>query len=255
MKVYKMIFSPTSTGAKAANTLAKKLADIVEAEELINIDLSDAAFEGCSLEKDSLAVVVMPSYGGRAPKVAIERLAKVEGNGSKIIPIVVYGNRAQEDTLIEMADVAEKSGFQVIAGIEAVAEHSIAHQYAAGRPDKDDLALLETYAAKIAEKLKKDPDKAPKIPGNRPYKKAGGGLVPKTTSACTNCGFCVDRCPVGAIDREHAYLTDKNKCINCMRCTKFCPKHARTVNKLMVAAVGLVLWKDCHKRKEYQLFL
>ena len=37
---------------------------------------------------------------------------------------------------------------------------------------------------------------ATSIPGNRPYKKAGGaGLVPKVTKKCISCMRCVKQCP------------------------------------------------------------
>ena len=35
-----------------------------------------------------------------------------------------------------MEDVAKECGFDVIAAVAAVAEHSIMHQYAAGRPEQ-----------------------------------------------------------------------------------------------------------------------
>ena len=75
----------------------------------------------------------MPSYGGLAPEVAIERFKKISGNGAKCTIVCVYGNRAYEDTLVQMEDVAKECGFDVIAAVAAVAEHSIMHQYAADR--------------------------------------------------------------------------------------------------------------------------
>lgn len=80
--------------------------------------------------------------------------------------VCVYGNRAYEDTLIELHDIAEKSGFQVIAGIAAVAEHSIMHQYATGRPDEEDRNELQSFAEKILAKLNGKPSdmSAPQVP-------------------------------------------------------------------------------------------
>ena len=47
----------------------------------------------------------------------------------------------------------EKSGFKVIAAIAAIAEHSIMHQYAAGRPDAKDRSELSSFAKKVLEKI------------------------------------------------------------------------------------------------------
>ena len=43
-----------------------------------------------------------------------------------------------DDTLLELQDVLEASGFVCIAGMEAVAEHSLMHQFGTGRPDSLD---------------------------------------------------------------------------------------------------------------------
>lgn len=63
----------------------------------------------------------------------------------------------------------EKSGFKVIAAIAAIAEHSIMHQYAAGRPDAKDRSELSSFAKKVLEKINSDSAKFPtlQIPGNR----------------------------------------------------------------------------------------
>ena len=77
----------------------------------------------------------------------------------------------------------------ITAAVAAVAEHSIARQIAAGRPDPQDQAQLTDFAEKIREKLSSGSTAEPAIPGNRPYKKAGGaGMVPKPTRDCVKCG-------------------------------------------------------------------
>ena len=62
----------------------------------------------------------------------------VAGNGAKFALVCIYGNRAYEDTLVEMENAAKECGFRVVAAIAAVAEHSILPQYASNRPDASD---------------------------------------------------------------------------------------------------------------------
>ncbi|CDC70431.1 MULTISPECIES: 4Fe-4S binding protein [environmental samples] len=170
--------------------------------------------------------------------------------------VCVYGNRAYEDTLVELEDTAKQAGFQVIAAVAAIAEHSIAHRYAAGRPDAEDAKQLQAFAGKIQEKLSFGNCAEPKIPGNRPYKKAGGsGMVPKPTKECTNCGLCAKKCPVQAIDPSDPKRTDKDTCISCMRCVSVCPQSARKVNSALLAAVDMALKKVCSDRKEGELYI
>ena len=50
-------------------------------------------------------------------------------------------------------------------------------------------------------------------------------------------------------------MTDKSKCISCMRCVAVCPKHARKVSGLMTAVAGMAIRKAFSVRKECELFL
>ena len=159
---------------------------------------------------------------------------------------------------MELNDIAEKSGFKVIAAISAVAEHSIMHQYAAGRPDAEDKSELNGFAEKILEKINRGLTEisTPKIPGNRPYKKAGGAvLVPKAGSGCTGCGLCAEQCPAQAISKENPKAADSKKCISCMRCVVQCPQSARSVNRVIVSAAALAIKKTCLIRKANELYI
>lgn len=254
MKCSLILFSPTGGTEKAAKILCSELSSDIQ-----TFDLSDRSVDpaGFSADCDGVAVLALPSYGGRVPELAAKRLKKIKGKGIPCVLLCVYGNRAYEDTLTEMEDLAKECGFNVIAAVIAIAEHSIMHQYAAGRPDVADEKNLKEIGAKIAEKLSKPLDgKEFTIPGNRPYKKAGGvGLVPKAGAACVNCGLCAAQCPAGAIDKDNLKTADKDKCISCMRCVVKCPQDARKVNSTMVAAASLAIKKACSVRKECEYYL
>lgn len=248
MNTVEIIFSPTGGTEKVAHLLGRQWS-----ENPVKIDLSDARtdFSQCVISEEDQVLVAMPSFGGRAPAVAMERLKQIAGNGAKCTLVCVYGNRAYEDTLVEMEDAAKECGFRVIAAVAAVAEHSILPQYAANRPDASDEKQLAGFAAQIAGK----DSEITSLPGNRPYKKSGGaGLVPKPTKECVKCGLCAEKCPVQAIDPA-SFAADAKKCIGCMRCVKQCPKNARRVNGLMVSIAGMAIKKACSVRKESELYL
>lgn len=253
MKLYNIVFSPTGGTKKVADCLTSALEG-----EVTTVDLTDSKqnFDTVSRMKEDVAVISVPSYGGRVPAVAAQRLSRVHGSGARAVLVCVYGNRAYEDTLVELEDAAKQAGFQVIASVAAVAEHSIARQFAAGRPDSQDAEQLSNFAKQIRLKLSENNLTEPAIPGNRPYKKAGGaGLVPKPTKECVRCSVCAQACPVQAIDKEDPKKVDDKTCISCMRCISVCPHNARKANPVMLSAVNLMLKKVCSERKECELYI
>lgn len=248
MNVVEIIFSPTGGTQKVAHLIGTHWS-----ENTVTIDLSDANtdFSKCAISSEDPVLVAMPSFGGRAPAVAMERLKQIPGNGANCTLVCVYGNRAYEDTLVEMEDAAKQCGFRVIAAVAAVAEHSIIPQYAAGRPDASDEEQLAAFAAQIAGKN----SELTSLPGNRPYKKAGGaGLVPKVTRDCVKCGLCAEKCPVQAIDAA-SFVADPKTCISCMRCVRQCPQSARKVSGAMVSIAAMAIKKACSVRKSNELYL
>lgn len=254
MTVYTICFSPTGGTKKAAQILCSALSADGEV-----LDLTDTGLKPTTLpaDSDAVAVIAIPSYGGRVPRLAAERLKNIHGSGMPCVILCVYGNRAYEDTLVEMADLAKQCGFHVIAAAAAIAEHSIMHQYAAGRPDQTDAQNLKQMGEKIAEKLVRGNMNEPSgIPGKLPSKSAGGiSLVPKATSGCVSCGLCAENCPAGAIDRGDPKSVDAKKCISCMRCVVKCPYEARKLNAMMVSAAAMAMKKVCSVRKECELYL
>ena len=108
MRTVEIMFSPTGGTEKVARILAGR-----GDESALRIDLTDARtdFSGCKIGQEDRVFIAMPSFGGRAPAVAVERLKKIAGNGAKCTLVCVYGNRAYEDTLAEMEDAAKQCGF------------------------------------------------------------------------------------------------------------------------------------------------
>ena len=135
MKLYNIVFSPTGGTQKVATLLTDALKG-----EAIYVDLADSKqnFYDVQLTQEDVAIISVPSYAGRVPAVVIDRLSCINGHNARTILVCAYGNRSYEDTLVELEDTAKQSGFKVIAAISAVVEHSIAHQFATGRPDEQD---------------------------------------------------------------------------------------------------------------------
>ena len=251
MSVYKVFFSPTGGTKKVADYLCRGFdGDIKE------VDLSLRELGEVNMTADDTAVVAVPSFSGRVPAFAVEALKKINSNGASAVSVVVYGNRAYDNTLIELQDVLLDLGFKCKAAVAAVAEHSIMHCYGTGRPDASDSAELEEFSAKIKDSVADKSKTSVEVPGNRPYKQAvKGGLKPFATDECVLCGECSALCPVGAISADDPKSTDEEKCISCMRCISVCPQKARKVDDDLLAALTERLKDACSSRKENELFL
>lgn len=46
---------------------------------------------------------------------------------------------------------------------------------------------------------------------------------------CINCGSCVERCPVGAIELNDSAVVSREKYLGCGLCTSVCPEDAITL--------------------------
>lgn len=248
---YSIHFSPTGGTKKVADILAGALF-----EESCQVDLCKP-LEPMALTGQDFCLISVPSYGGRVPGVALERLRAICANGAKAILVCVYGNREWDDTLTELQDTLEGIGFQCAAAVAAVAEHSIFRQFAAGRPDAQDAEELIRFAGEIRKALEEGVCGKLILRGSHgPYKKFGGTpFKPEGGSSCIQCGICAGNCPVGAIDIADGRKTDKDKCISCMRCIGLCPQHARDLNELVMKGAAMAMAPKLGGHKENHLFL
>ena len=242
-KVTLVYFSPTGNTKKSLEAMGEALGGI---DERVDLTVADGTFER-RFGNDDVVLLGMPVYGGRIPAVARERLEGMSGEGTDCLVAVTYGNRHYDDALLELADWAEKHGFQVKGAAALVGRHTYG-EIQTDRPDESDLAADRAFAVRALSRGEKAP--AVEIPGSRPYRDggSGGNFRPLTSEACIRCGLCVKKCPVHAISDDCRTISDS--CIACFRCIRNCPKGAKNMDVEAYRAFAAVFSEKLKARRE-----
>lgn len=281
--LYLMGFSPTGTGRSVLRALGEGYGE----PGAHYIDMSPRAtgargarIEPAGVETAATAgalAVVAPVYGGRLPPLVVEYLRSFaetrRHTGLPPVPVcavVVYGNRAYDDALLELTDCLADGGFPVVAAAAFVGEHSYsgentvtgeAFSIADGRPDRADLdaarALGERVRRIVTGAMPGGATASPVVPGTRPYRALPvlSAAAPITDAdECILCGACEDACPLGIVSVTDRVDTDAAACIHCNACVKECPNGSRQVAGEAVLAVARRLARDHAEPRAVEVF-
>jgi len=108
-KVWAVFFSATETTQKVVIKIANVIAEKLSVEyEAFNFTLAGARMDVLKFSSDDLVIFGLPVYAGRVPNVLLKYLEIIEGNGAIGVPVVLYGNRNYDDSLIELRNILEK---------------------------------------------------------------------------------------------------------------------------------------------------
>lgn len=247
-KTVQIHFSPAQTTAGIVGRIAAAF------DPSEQISLMRACHE-TRFEKTDTVIVGMPVFAGRIPVTAKQRLMKIKGDQTPAVAVVVYGNRAYEDALLELKDTLEQNGFVVAAAGAFIAGHSLFPEAAAGRPDRDDLKIIDDFAVRCVEKIKSGNFPPLTVSGNFPYKDVSPfPLFPFVDESCTRCAKCAEVCPVGAVSRDN-WTTNPAACISCAACVHVCPVGARRFRGAIYERAKQMILPKCAARLKPDIFI
>ena len=239
-----MYFSGTNTTKNMVTHIAENIAKELKVPfSVIDFSVPAQREKVTEFEKDEIVVFGTPVYAGRVPNLLLPYLNEnIKGNGAVAVPVVMFGNRAFDNALIELRTILDNDGFRCVAAGAFVGEHSFSYVLGKGRPDAEDFSKADELVKTAIERISHIDDEGSvtvpvPVPGDisvgyyKPHDRKNNFIdirkvKPKTSDACDNCGLCADICPMGAIDHEDV-TNVKGICIKCGACIKRCPKGAK----------------------------
>jgi ferredoxin len=200
----------------------------------MDVTLPSARAQNFILEREELLVIAFPVYGGRLPKLALDVFRALPSGRRPAVAVVVYGNRAYEDALLELFDQCVGKGYYLVGAAAFIGEHSYSHVMGQNRPDLADEEAARHFGLSIRHSLlggdKVLSDQSLLANARRPYRKYSTkrDIVPETSKKCVGCLVCVKNCPTAAFVDNNPRRVDREKCILCAACVKLCPERAKS---------------------------
>jgi len=247
MTVWVAYFSPAGTTRQVAEIIAQEVER--RSQSVALQDLAGREPAAGRIYKDfspgDVLFVGSPVYAHHPVPQVMEFLSRLpSAPGSFAAPFVTYGVVTSGRALYDMAKIMDSKGLRLLGGMKVLAVHSLQWQSddpaGKGHPDAEDAARIQEFVRVILKK--KESEKAEKLApealdynGEMPEEPSEGSRLEAlksmtlplelNTETCTQCGVCVDSCPVENIVLS-PYPEFDDRCILCFNCIRFCETNA-----------------------------
>ena len=255
MTIWVAYFSPAGTTKRVAEIIAEEVerrGQSAVLQDLAGLE-ADAGRGNEDLSPGGVLFVGSPVYAHHPVPHVTEFLSRLpNASGSFAAPFVTYGVVTSGRALYDMAKIMGTKGLQVLGAMKVLAVHSLDWQsdepVGKGHPDAEDVAIIQEFVHVILEKKQGEKGEmlAPEVldyNGEMPEEPSGrsrlevlkSSTLPLdlNTEACTQCGVCMDSCPVDNIALS-PYPEFGDRCVLCFNCIRGCEANAVTSKNLPI---------------------
>ncbi len=221
-----------------------------------------------------LVFIGSPVYAQHPLPEVMEFVSGLEASNAAAVPFVTYGMVSSGTALKDLAGGLIDSGFSVMGGIKIPAEHSMLRNTNAklgvGRPSDQDIDQVRIFAKEVVKKSYSDQSRS--LPLNafscendliRDAAAVSGlhklrSMMPSMeidSKECTQCGDCVENCPVGNISL-YPEPVFSDSCILCFNCLNICEIDAISNGAMPILITEIHKRKaHYHEKEEVRIFL
>jgi len=227
-------FSGTGNSRWCAQRAAYRLEDkLLDAKEYIKNGIA------AELNSEAPWVFVCPVYAWQAPKVFTDFICAAAFNGSKKAWFILTCGGDMGAAGEYLRALCAEKGLEYMGACEVVMPENFVAMFSV--PDEDTCAKILAKAAPLvdacaervrsgeafAEKKVNALDRLKSGPVNMGFNRFFIKADPfRATSACTGCGLCAEKCPLGNIELKDGLPHWGEKCTQCMACICLCPAEA-----------------------------
>ncbi|MCP4757292.1 MAG: 4Fe-4S dicluster domain-containing protein [Proteobacteria bacterium] len=240
MKTLIISFSQTGNTRKIADCIQEGIGTTSASCTIVNLTDVDKD----KLGEYDLVGLGCPTFYYREPFNVREFMDGLVGLEGKSWFVFCSHGSVMGETLISMADCLEQRGIVVIGSHHSYADGTLPfYPYptvTTGHPDEQELQEARDFGKAIAECAQAvaggDTSRIAKpapltddfVPAEismltREFMDQVFRLLSVNVETCTECGECMDACPVNGIDIEADPRKIQDPCVYCWNCAKVCP--------------------------------
>jgi flavodoxin/NAD-dependent dihydropyrimidine dehydrogenase PreA subunit len=247
IKILIIIFSATGNTAKIAEVIQQELKQLGADIEEKDITSYDDRNDPLDLTPYHAVVFGFPIYARRAPRIVREWLDTLDGQGKLCATFFTYGGFTVHPIHFSTREILENRGFDLVSSAEFLAKHTFnigGWSAMENRPNESDLGIAREFANQTYKRfVGEDPGRPDEFDKTELTQEkldeeeklpllAITQLPSRMGADCSMCMICEELCPTHAMNAEMGEVSEKEKCIACLRCIDNCPEDVLSINDL-----------------------